>query len=103
VDENTRKWIDANIRQWTENTTTDTNVGDLFPELVSLVRNSEEKHDQETWQIKVGGRVVLLRDYTSRVNSWLVTIGGIAINFAPAPSPVIWSAVKVLLAASPNT
>lgn len=90
TDANTQKWIYENIGEWSAST-------NPFPELVDLVRNREEKHDQDAWQFERRGRAVLLRDYTSRVTSCLTTIGDIAINFAPAPSPVIWNALKVVL------
>jgi len=69
---------------------------------VELIRGSEEKHDQEALQFKFHGRVVILRDYTSRVTSFITTIGDIAINFAPAPSSIIWNALKVVLKVSSN-
>jgi hypothetical protein len=91
--ENTRKWIHENIGKWSES-------ANPLTELLDLVRSSEEKHDQDALQFKLHGRVVILRDYTSRVTSCLNTIGDIAINFAPAPSPIVWNALKVVLRVS---
>lgn len=95
AEENTRKWIHENIGDWSES-------ANPFTELMDLVRSSDEKHDQDALQFKLHGRVVLLRDYTSRVTSCLTAIGDIAINFAPSPSPIIWNAVKVVLKVSLN-
>ena len=67
---------------------------------MELVRTSEEKLDQEAWQFEFHGRPVLLRDYTSKVTTCLTTVGDIAINFAPAPSPIVWNALKVVLKVS---
>ncbi|KAH7180020.1 uncharacterized protein B0J16DRAFT_403447 [Fusarium flagelliforme] len=93
VEEGTQNWIRENIGEQPEST-------NPFPELVALVRSSEEKHGQDAWQFELRGRAVLLRDYTSRVISCLSIIGDVAINFAPAPSPVIWNALKVVLKAN---
>ncbi|KAG5775286.1 hypothetical protein H9Q73_011047 [Fusarium xylarioides] len=93
AEENTKTWIDENAGEWLE-------TNKLFPELVTLVRNSEGKHDGEAWQFKYNSHPILLRDCTNKVSSCLTAIGDIAINFAPAPSPIIWNAVKVLLKAN---
>ncbi|RGP73564.1 ankyrin repeat [Fusarium longipes] len=90
ADGNTQKWIDENVQEWTENT-------NPFPELVDLVRSSEKKHDEKVWKVEIGGRAISPRDYTNKVTCCLTAIGDIAINFAPAPSPIVWNAVKKLL------
>ncbi|EHK20932.1 ankyrin protein, partial [Trichoderma virens Gv29-8] len=43
---------------------------------------------------------IMWRDYANRVVTWVTAIGDISINFAPAPSSAVWSAVKVLLKAN---
>ncbi|KAF4962946.1 hypothetical protein FSARC_9002 [Fusarium sarcochroum] len=86
VDETTRTWIRYNTGR--------IDIGNSVPELVKLVQRTEEKHEKKAWRVNIGEREIVLRDYTSRVTSWLTTIGDLAITFAPAPSPVIWSAVK---------
>ncbi|KAJ0323194.1 hypothetical protein COL5a_008414 [Colletotrichum fioriniae] len=50
-------------------------------------------------KLKFGDREKLWRDYANKVIPVVTAIGDIAINFAPAPSNVVWSAVKVLLTA----
>ncbi|KAL7959022.1 hypothetical protein V8C34DRAFT_313669 [Trichoderma compactum] len=63
----TKKWID----------------GLLTPN--SILKSAErEKH-------------ILWKDYVPRVISFIKAIGDIAIQFAPAPSDIIWSALKTLL------
>ncbi|KAF5001606.1 hypothetical protein FGRMN_912 [Fusarium graminum] len=93
AEDETKKWISDNLENWSAN-------AKAIQELVDLVSNSEEKYDQKAWKIERGDRAIVLRDYTNKVSSCLIAIGDIAINFAPAPSPVIWSAVKVLLKAN---
>lgn len=93
AEEDTRAWIDESLPDRPENT-------NPFPELVDLVCRSEEKHEEKAWQFEHGGRPIFLRDYTNKVSSCLTAIGDLAIHFAPAPSPIIWNAVKVLLKVS---
>ncbi|KAM5354438.1 hypothetical protein ACJ41O_001087 [Fusarium nematophilum] len=86
VDEDTRKWIgDIPV---------DTDVTAATKELMGLVRDSEEKHKEETLKVEINGREIIWRDYADRVVTWLTTIGDIAITFAPAPSSAAWSAIK---------
>jgi hypothetical protein len=66
-------------------------------EIIQIVRRREEEHMKQALKLTVGNREVLWRDYAGRVVSLVTTIGDVAISFAPAPSPIIWSSVKVLL------
>ncbi|KAI0202456.1 hypothetical protein F4808DRAFT_468565 [Astrocystis sublimbata] len=50
-------------------------------------------------KIKIGEREIIWRDYASKVIQGLTVLGDTAIQFAPAPSSIIWSGLKVLLKA----
>ncbi|PTB48146.1 hypothetical protein M431DRAFT_100631 [Trichoderma harzianum CBS 226.95] len=91
LDENSRNWIlgtselkPGSGKQWTE-------------DLITLVREREEEYKGSTPKLKIGNREIIWRDYANKTVTWLVTIGDIAVNFAPAPSPIIWSALKVFM------
>lgn len=66
-------------------------------ELIEIVRDIEKRHRDHALQIPIGGKQILWRDYAPRVRSFIEAIGDIAIQFAPAPSGIIWSTLKTLL------
>ncbi|KAI1778949.1 hypothetical protein F4818DRAFT_402973 [Hypoxylon cercidicola] len=68
-------------------------------DLVRTVKDHEAKFTNEATKIKVGERVIFWRDYAARVVDGLTVLGDIGVQFAPAPSAVVWSALKVLLKA----
>lgn len=89
LDGRTKKWIgDASKNDSGEERTHD---------LVMLVRKREEEYKDATLKLRVGDSDIIWRDYANKVVTWVTAIGDISINFAPAPSPVVWSALKVLL------
>lgn len=65
--------------------------------LVEMVREKEKQYASETPKLRIDGRGVIWRDHVKRVVAILTTIGDISITFAPAPSSVVWSAVKTLM------
>lgn len=89
LDEKTKKWIkDASEKE----------SGDArSQELITLVREREQKYKDETPKLRIGHYEVRWRDYANRVVTLVTIIGNISISFAPAPSPVVWPALKVLL------
>ncbi|OPB46596.1 ankyrin repeat protein [Trichoderma guizhouense] len=91
LDERSRKWIQGTSelkpesgKQWTT-------------DLIKIVQKREEEYKNSTPKLHIGGREIMWRDYANKTVTWLVTIGDIAVNFAPAPSPIIWSALKVFM------
>lgn len=89
LDEKTKKWIaEASKKDGGEEQAQD---------LIKIVREREAVYKDATPKLKIGDKEILWRDYANNVVAWVTTIGDISINFAPAPSPVVWSAVKVLL------
>ncbi|KAM6480963.1 hypothetical protein HDV62DRAFT_364524 [Trichoderma sp. SZMC 28011] len=92
----TRKWIES-----FPEITISQNVGDQLwvGEILEAVRALETKHQDSSLRITVGQKEIALRDYVVPTVKWLTLIGDISIQFAPAPSGIIWSAVKVLLQA----
>lgn len=92
-----RENVNESTLQWMEKFPVETDAKAPFSEVIQLVRRTEEKHMEQALKLKVGNREILWRDYAGRVVSLVTTIGDVAISFAPAPSSVIWSSVKVLL------
>ncbi|QYS94086.1 Pfs,NACHT and WD domain protein [Trichoderma simmonsii] len=90
----TKKWIDGfskpnGISKSAESTQTE--------ELIEIVREIEKRHQDHALQIQVGEKQIFWKDYAPRVISFIKAIGDIAIQFAPAPSEIIWSALKTVL------
>lgn len=91
LDEKSQEWIPVTSELEPEN-------GKQWPtDLITLVRKREEEYKGSTPKLKIGDREIIWRDYANKTVTWLVTIGDIAVNFAPAPSPIIWSALKVFM------
>lgn len=90
----TRKWIEN-----FSNMTISQNVGDQswVRDILEAVRALEKKHQDSSLRITVGQKEIALRDYVVPTVKWLTLIGDISTQFAPAPSGVVWSAMKVLL------
>ncbi|TFB02747.1 Ankyrin-3 [Trichoderma ghanense] len=91
LDGKTKEWIDAANQNHGE---------ERIQDLATLVKKREEKYKEETPKLRVGAYEVIWRDYAKRVVMWVTTIGDIATGFAPAPIPVVWSALEVLLKAN---
>lgn len=90
LDEKTRKWID-NV---SADESGDERTQDLLTKhLVKVVKEREEEYKNATPKLKVGGFEIQWKDYTDRVVIWVPAICNITMNFAPKPSPVIWSAL----------
>ncbi|PNP56920.1 hypothetical protein THARTR1_03067 [Trichoderma harzianum] len=91
---NTKKWIDGLLMSnvaWISAKSTQ------MEELIEVVREIETRHQGYALRIPVGGKQILWKDYAPRVISFIKAIGNIAIQFAPAPSDIIWSALKTVL------
>ncbi|UKZ52374.1 hypothetical protein TrVGV298_006150 [Trichoderma virens] len=92
LDDKTKKWVgDASKNESGEARSQD---------LITLVRKREEEYKDATPKLRIGDSEIMWRDYANRVVTWVTAIGDISINFAPAPSSAVWSAVKVLLKAN---
>ncbi|EHK26678.1 uncharacterized protein TRIVIDRAFT_141868 [Trichoderma virens Gv29-8] len=66
-------------------------------ELIRLVQDIEKRHQDRALLIRVGEKDIFWRDYAPRLISSIKAIGDIAIQFAPAPSSIVWSALKAVL------
>lgn len=69
-------------------------------DLITTVNQKEDTFKDTTPALKVGEKSYVWRHYARRVVTTATSIGDFAIQFAPAPSPIIWSALKTLLAAN---
>ncbi|KAH0489632.1 hypothetical protein TgHK011_010051 [Trichoderma gracile] len=95
IDDKTKEWIGDACKKASDSGEQRTQ------DLVTLVRKREEEYKKETPKLKVGGYEIVWRDYADRVVMWVTLIGDLLSGgSAPAPSPVIWSALKVLLKAN---
>ncbi|KAL6863670.1 hypothetical protein J3F83DRAFT_745218 [Trichoderma novae-zelandiae] len=92
--------LDGKTRQWIGDAAKNDGGEERTQDLVTLVRQREEEYKDETPKLRVGGYEIMWRDYANRVVMWVTTIGDISMGFAPAPSAVVWSALKVLLKAN---
>ncbi|RWA07141.1 hypothetical protein EKO27_g7963 [Xylaria grammica] len=90
VDEATKKQISGDFGR---------SGDDPVRSLVSIVQGHEARFKGKSAKIKVGEREIIWRDYAARVVDGLMVLGDVAVQFAPAPSSIIWSALKVLLKA----
>ncbi|KAF9776186.1 hypothetical protein IL306_005660 [Fusarium sp. DS 682] len=88
LDEEYKKSISTNVSSISEKPA---------EQLISLVQGREDSFKDRSAKIKIGEREVLWRDCATRVISLLSASINIGIQFAPAPGPVVWSALKVLL------
>ncbi|KAL6830394.1 hypothetical protein J3E69DRAFT_353691 [Trichoderma sp. SZMC 28015] len=66
-------------------------------ELIKTVEEIEKGHQNHALHIRIRGEKFFWKDYAPRVISFIKAIGDIAIQFAPAPSGIIWSALKTVL------
>ncbi|KAI1828523.1 hypothetical protein F4861DRAFT_544755 [Xylaria intraflava] len=91
IDEGAKKQISGEFDQ----------SGDENPvtSLIRIVQDQEARFTEKSAKIKVGEREIIWRDYAARVTDGLTVLGDVAIHFAPGPSSIIWSALKVLLKA----
>ncbi|EHK47119.1 hypothetical protein TRIATDRAFT_317064 [Trichoderma atroviride IMI 206040] len=92
--------LDRKTKNWIADASKKDSGEEKAQDLIKIIREREEVYKDATPKLKIGDQEILWRDYASRVVAWVTTIGDISINFAPAPSPVVWSAVKVLLKAN---
>ncbi|GAW17761.1 hypothetical protein ANO14919_072280 [Xylariales sp. No.14919] len=90
IDEATKKQISGDF---------DRSGDDPVRSLISIVQGHEARLKGKSAKIKVGEREIIWRDYAARVVDGLTVLGDVAVQFAPAPSSIIWSALKVLLKA----
>lgn len=73
--------------------------GDRSPveNLIQIVRDHTTRFKDSPTQIRAGEHTIIWRDCAGRVVDGLTILGDIAVQFAPSPSSIIWSALKVLL------
>lgn len=89
--------LDKKTKEWIEDASEKESGEEKAQDLIKIVREREEKYKDGTPKLRVGDQEIIWRNYANRVVAWATAIGDISTNFAPAPSSVVWSAVKVLL------
>ncbi|UKZ96209.1 uncharacterized protein TrAFT101_011010 [Trichoderma asperellum] len=92
--------LDEKTKTWIGDAPKNGNGEERTHDLIKIVRKREEEYKDRTPKLRVGDQEIMWRDYANRVVAWVTAIGDISISFAPAPSSVVWSALKVLLNAN---
>ncbi|KAL7946381.1 hypothetical protein V8C42DRAFT_352616 [Trichoderma barbatum] len=96
ADETTKEWIES-LPDSTTSHGVDMGDQSWVEELVKIVRQLEKKHQDSSLRMTVGQKEISLKDYVAPTMVLLTTVGDISTQFTPAPSGMIWSAVKVFL------
>ncbi|KAK4062450.1 hypothetical protein Trihar35433_9271 [Trichoderma harzianum] len=92
--------LDDKAERWISNISKKASGEEKTQDIITLVRNREEEYKDGTPKIRIGDSEIKWRDHANRVVMWVTAIGDISISFAPAGSPFVWSALKVLLKAN---
>jgi len=72
-------------------------VADQIKVLLQVAKDKQEKCEKKFWKIRIGDEEVVIRDYFKCTLDLLGKVGDVAVQFAPWPGPIVWSAVKVLM------
>ncbi|KAL2826282.1 ankyrin repeat-containing domain protein [Aspergillus cavernicola] len=73
------------------------NVKTSISDLVTSVNERQAECETKFWQVNVGGKDIVFRDYTTSIVGWLEKAGDIAIQFAPPQASLPWDLVKSLM------
>lgn len=72
-------------------------VPDQIHAVMEVVKRKQDECEKKFWKIKIFGQDMVIRDYVKATLGILQQVGDVAINFAPAPGSVVWSALKTLM------
>ena len=76
------------------------NVKSIITDLVNNVNERQTECEKKFWRVKIGGKDIVLREYTTSILSWLEKAGDIAVQFAPPQASLPWDVVKSLMQVS---
>ncbi|GFF21989.1 isoform 2 of ankyrin repeat domain-containing protein 50 [Aspergillus udagawae] len=66
-------------------------------DLVGEVNRKQEECMKKFWHVNVGGKKIVLREYTTQIVGWLEKAGDIAVQFAPPQASLPWDLVKSMM------
>lgn len=94
VNEETKKWIQTHHLSSTEQSQPESQIKGLM----TLLESKTLAEDKETpFSMVIGNHKIIFREYIPGVVASFVTMGDIAMNFAPPSANAPWAAAKVLL------
>lgn len=76
------------------------NTKSSISDLIISVNEKQAECEKKFWQVNVGGKDIVFRDYTTSIVGWLEKAGDIAIQFAPPQASLPWDLVKSLMKVS---
>lgn len=76
------------------------NVKSTITELVNNVNERQTECEKKFWHVKIGGKDIVLREYTTSIIGWLEKAGDIAVQFAPPQASLPWDVIKSLMQVS---
>ncbi|KAJ5712079.1 hypothetical protein N7488_006235 [Penicillium malachiteum] len=68
--------------------------------LVDVVNKKQKECKENFWSVSVGGKDVVLRNYTASLLGWLEKAGDIATQFAPPQANLPWDLMKNVMQVS---
>ncbi|EHK24791.1 uncharacterized protein TRIVIDRAFT_220231 [Trichoderma virens Gv29-8] len=92
----TRKWLES-LPELTKLQGINKRDESWVEEIVEVLKALEKKYQESSLRITVGQKEIAPRDYVAPTIQCLTMIGDIATQLVPAPSGMMWSAIKVLL------
>ncbi|KAL6698594.1 hypothetical protein J3F84DRAFT_363334 [Trichoderma pleuroticola] len=92
----TKKWIESLPKMIISEEADDQS---WVAEIVKTVHALEKKNQDSSLRITVGQKETTVKDYVAPTMKLLTLIGDISTQFVPAPSGIVWSAIKALLQA----
>ncbi|KAL3460118.1 ankyrin repeat-containing domain protein [Aspergillus heterothallicus] len=73
------------------------NVASNITELIDAVNEKQTECEKKFFKVNVGGKDIVLRDYTTSIVGWLEKAGDVAIQFAPPQASLPWGMIKSLM------
>ncbi|KAL4941934.1 ankyrin repeat-containing domain protein [Aspergillus oleicola] len=73
------------------------NMASDISDLIAAVNAKQKECEKKFWRITIGGKDIVLRDYTTSIIGWLERAGDIAIQFAPPQVSLPWDLVKTIM------
>ncbi|KAL2827984.1 ankyrin repeat-containing domain protein [Aspergillus cavernicola] len=73
------------------------NMTSDISDLIAAVNVKQKECEKKFWRINIGGKDIVLRDYTTSIIGWLEKAGDIAIQFAPPQVSLPWDLVKSIM------
>jgi hypothetical protein len=76
------------------------NATSSIDDLITTVNQKQEECEGKFWKVRIGGKDIVFRDYTTNIVGWLEKAGDVAIQFAPPQASLPWDMIKSLMKVS---